>query len=186
MADIDIAGLEKNLAFVASAVRRRQGTVASLAANVMWGVVILIGFSMNDWYPPGVLTYWAFSLPLAVAVSVAINWRAGRRIGEDDSVIRRRLALHWGGMAAAVGLLFVLTAANVVGPEALRLPVLVLLALGYFLAGVHLDRSYMWAGVVMAAGAVAAIFVQQYLPTMIGAAVCAALVICAAVRMRKA
>ena len=49
--------------------------------------------------------------------------------------------------------------------------ILLVLAFGYFLAGVHLDRPLLWIGLLMTAGYVALFFIDRYAWTLIGVTV---------------
>ena len=52
-----------------------------------------------------------------------------------------------------------------------------LLSLGYFTAGLHLDRFFLWVGVLLAAGAIVVTFVDAYAWTGVGIAVAGSLTV---------
>jgi hypothetical protein len=66
--------------------------------------------------------------------------------------------------------LAVLLGASALPSGALHTVILLLLALGYFTAGLHLDRFFRWVGLLMAAGAVVVSFVALYAWTGVGVA----------------
>jgi hypothetical protein len=51
------------------------------------------------------------------------------------------------------------------------------LSLGYFTAGLHLDRSFLWIGLLMGAGAVVVTFVSLYAWTAVGIVLAASLIV---------
>jgi hypothetical protein len=61
--------------------------------------------------------------------------------------------------------------------DALGPAILLILALGHFEAGVHLDRTFLWVGVLMGAGYVVVVFVGAYAWTVVGLVVGTALAI---------
>jgi hypothetical protein len=184
MSEGNVEQIAEDLAFVRKAVQRRRG-ITSLATNVLWALIILVGFSMNDFYPAGVGLFWAIAVPTGMTASGVLYWIAASRAGERDRTMDRRTMMHWLGLGVAIGLTFLLVACRAVDEQALGLPLLIILALAYYLAGVHLDSSYLWAGMVMAAGAVAAIFIRDYFATMLGVAVSAALILGGILRSRR-
>jgi hypothetical protein len=54
--------------------------------------------------------------------------------------------LHWGGLLGAIALAILLPARGLVPAAAVGPVILLLLALAYFLAGVHLDPAFRWVG----------------------------------------
>jgi hypothetical protein len=63
--------------------------------------------------------------------------------------------------------------------------ILLLLALSYFTAGVHLDRPLLWIGILMAAGSILVTVVPLYAWTMLGIALAVSLA-AAGMRSREA
>ncbi len=54
--------------------------------------------------------------------------------------------------------------------------ILLIVALGYFTAGVHGDRRFLWVGVLMAGGYVLVTLVSGYAWTIVGVALAVALI----------
>jgi len=55
--------------------------------------------------------------------------------------------------------------------------ILLILALGYFQAGVHFDRALLWIGLLMGAGYLFVMFVSAYAWTVVGLVLAVALTI---------
>jgi hypothetical protein len=180
--------MQQDLAFVKSALTRSRAQVTSLAINVMWGLIILVGFGLNDFLPRMTGWFWLVAVPVGVALSIVFAVRAARRKGHVDPDVGTRAMLHWGGLCAGLAILTLLALTGTIrfrGSGSSGLSALVMVGLSYYLAGVHLDRSFLWPGVVMGLGAVTSIFVRQHLGTMIGVAVCVALIAGALIRIRR-
>ena len=92
---------------------------------------------------------------------------------------------HWVGMMACIFLTVPLGATGIIAWEDLNRIILLILALGYFLGGVHLDRPLVWAGVLMAIGYGTLFFVHSYIWTLLGAFIGASLILSALVAGKK-
>jgi len=78
-------------------------------------------------------------------------------------------------MLAAIGLAAMLPARGLVSWDVMNAVFLLILALGYFTAGVHGDRGLMWVGALMAAGFLLVTVVTAYAWTVVGVALAVAL-----------
>ena len=77
--------------------------------------------------------------------------------------------MHWAGMTVAIWLVIPLAVRGRLDWEAVSLVILIIVALGWYLAGVHLDRPMLWLGLLMAVGYVVLLFVNAYTWTILGA-----------------
>jgi hypothetical protein len=99
--------------------------------------------------------------------------------------------LHWSGMMVAILLLVPLITTSAVSATDLPRVILLLVALSYYLAGVHLDRRLLWVGAAVGACYLFTVY-ERGLPrlwTITAAALAASLVtagIVAAARARRA
>ena len=85
--------------------------------------------------------------------------------------------LHWGGMVTAVFLAVLLSANGFMRWDGLGRAILLILALSYFQAGVHLDRALLWIGLLMGGGYVFVLLVPVYVWTVVGLVFAAALTV---------
>ena len=168
-----IQQLKGDLRFVRAAVDRGEYGRTPSAIYFLWAAVCLCGFALIDFAPAWVGTYWAIAGPAGFIVSAALGWHYARRDGGTSQATGRRHLLHWGGMLAAIFLAGLLPMRG----DQLSTAILLLLALGYFLAGVHLDHARLWVGVVMAGGYVAVILISAYAWTLVGVALAVALAV---------
>lgn len=171
--------LHEDVRFVAAAIRRDRPHDAA-AIYFLWAALVLIGFTMADFMPAWVGAYWAAAGPLGGLLSLYLGIRSERNVGIDESADGRRQGWHWGlsGIAGALfgWHLFAAGPASEVGRHA---PVFLLIfGLAYALAGIHLNRGLLPAGLAMLVGfLLVAILALPYAWTLTGVICCAALII---------
>jgi hypothetical protein len=80
--------------------------------------------------------YWVVLAPFFGLISIAGGWRDAVTADERLRLIRTQ-ALHWGGVLAAMYLVFIGDVRQIMSSDVSALIVLTVLALGCFTAGVH-------------------------------------------------
>lgn len=174
--------LQSDLGYVRHAVEEAGHNRPSPAAiPLLWAAIVLVGFPLVDFAPRYVGTYWMVAGPAGFVISLFLGWQASRRSGQITKGEGLRYSLHWGAMLAAIALAVLLVPANVVSDKSIGQIILLLLALTYFLAGVHLERRLLWLGLLLAAGYIVLLFVSTYAWTILGVASAVALTISALV-----
>jgi hypothetical protein len=105
-----------------------------------YGVVLiltLIGVAYTSFTRRPTTTYWEFLVPVTAAVCIWSGWRYAH-----DKKARLRLiwtqAAHWLAFFAAMNLLLLPSVQKMLNADATGLGILLLLALGTFVAGVHI------------------------------------------------
>ena len=173
----DTRQLTSDLEYVSDVVRRSEGS-SPLALYLLWASVVLVGFSLVDLAPRRVGLFWIIAGPLGGIASAFIGRSQGLRLGQLGRAEGIRHAWHWSGMMLVLLMAAALGTTGVVDWSVLSRVFLLIVALAYFLAGVHLERPLKWIGLLMMAGYVALFFVPAYGWTMLGILVAAALVFC--------
>lgn len=159
--------IESDLRFVRRAVDGSVQPVSPAALYFLWAVIVLVGFALNDFGADAVPQYWAVAAPAGFIVSAALGWRHARRIGQASVADGRKQMLHWGAVLLVIGLA-VLLGGSSIPPESLHTVILLLLTLGYVTVGLHLDRAFLWVGLLMGAGAVVVTVLSLYAWTAVG------------------
>ena len=121
--------------------------------------------------------FWEFMALFLAGVCVFTGWPAAR-----DASARYRLiwtqALHWGAFLVAMNLTLLPSVRSIFNDDSTNLVILTLLALGTFIAGVHIGSWRMCAnGVIMALGVPAIAWLDQsalFIVLVIAAVVAAA------------
>jgi hypothetical protein len=160
--------IEGDLRFVRGALESSSRPQSPASVYFLWAVLVLIGFSLVDFQRSVVPLYWKAAGPAGFAVSVVLGWRHGRRSGQLSAADGRRHVLHWGAVLIVTFLAALMPARGVLPWASLNTVILLLLALGYFTAGVHTDPSMLWVGVLIAAGYVIVMSGSAYAWTMVG------------------
>jgi hypothetical protein len=176
--------VEGDLQFVRGALAASDRKRLPPGLYYFWAGAVLVGFVLVDVRPQLVGPFWMAAGPLGFIISAALGSRHARSIGQVSAADGRRQLLHWGGMMAAIALAVVSPALGVLPWESLNSVILLLVALGYFTAGVHGDRGFLWVGVLMAGGYVLVTLVSAYAWTIVGVALAIALTI-AGLRERR-
>lgn len=187
---VDTQQLQQDLDYVRAAVRRRERPIGIPAIYFFWAMAVLVGFASADFAPAATGLYW---FVVGIGGGFLSWWLAARderRRGVRNAELGRRYGLHW----ALGGVAYVLTALPLfvhqpVTNATAAAPFLLTTGIVYGLAGVHLERPLLWAGLLALAGYVALVlFALAYAWTITGVliAVCLAVSGAFAVRARAA
>jgi hypothetical protein len=124
-------------------------------------ILTLFGVAYASFSRQSMVGYWEFLAPVIGLLCVVIGWPHA-----PDKAARFRLiwtqALHWLAFLAAMNLLLLSGVATLLSPDAIGLTILTLLALGTFVAGVHIQAWQICSlGVVMALGVPAIAWIER-------------------------
>ena len=154
--------LERDLSYVRGAVERAETSPAPRFICFLWAALGGVGFALVDLRVEWVPTYWIVAGPGGALLSGYLGWRHATFSGQPCALTGRRQMLHWGAMLAAIYLILLLPARGVMPWPATGPAILLVLALGYFQAGVYFDPAFRWIGLLLAAGYVFVLFVSGY------------------------
>ncbi|MCJ8144477.1 hypothetical protein MKI84_16250 [Ancylobacter sp. A5.8] len=120
-----------------------------------------------------IATYWALLAVIICGIGIAIGWPRARANGRGWRLVWTQ-ALHWAAFLIAMSLVFAPSVQAIANADITSLIVLILVALGTFVSGVHTASWRMCAnGVVMALAVPTIAWLDQSALVM---ALCAALV----------
>jgi hypothetical protein len=168
--------IQSDLSYVRSIVDRQETSCSPPAIYFLWAAITLVGFGLYDHGPGAVPLYWSIAGPVGGVLSFFLGWQWSRKRGQSSTRIARYHALHWVGMMVAVFLAVPLHSTGLMESEGLARAILIILALGYYTAGIYLVRSFLWIGLVMTGGYVALFFFDSFTWTAVGALVAVSLV----------
>ena len=136
-----------------TAPERRLGGVSGWLKELPYGVVLvltLVGVAYTSFTKRPTTAYWEFLVPVTGALCIWSGWRSAREKKEEFRLIWTQVA-HWLAFFAAMNLLLLPSVQDMVNADATGLAILLLLALGTFVAGVHIPAwEVCILGVVMA------------------------------------
>ncbi len=123
-------------------------------------VLALLGVGLATAKPLLARNYWVSLVPIYGALCIVTAWRRSQQSGER---LVLRQVLHWLAIAGFVALDFSIRGAGVETQVSAGLNALTLLALGCLLAGVHLDWSFLFVGLLLTLTLFVAAKADQYL-----------------------
>lgn len=124
---------------------------APTAILILWAAVGVPGFALVDLARAAIPWYWLVAAPLAMIASILLARRATARRGEIERPSGLRWLWHWVGLLVAVVGFVLLAAAGLIPFHVLGPTIVLLLAVAYFLGGIHLDRRLLWVAATLAA-----------------------------------
>jgi hypothetical protein len=128
-------------------------------------VLALFGVGLAAAKPLAARNYWVSLVPVYGVLCIAEAWRKSRSGGER---LVLRQVLHWMGIAGAVALDFYVRGTGIETQVSSGLDALLLLSLGCYLAGVHLDWTFLGVGLLLTGTLVIVAKATQYLWLLAG------------------
>jgi len=124
-------------------------------------ILTLVGVAYASFSRQSMVGYWEFLAPVIGLLCVILGWPHA-----PDKAARFRLvwtqALHWLAFLVAMNLLLLSGVATLLSPDATGLTILTLLALGTFVAGVHIQAWQVCIlGMVMGLGVPAIAWIER-------------------------
>jgi hypothetical protein len=154
-----VLGVEKRLPLFPIT---RSWKVASVVGVIMV-LLALLGVGLTTTSSAAASTYWISLVPIYGLLCVSLAWVRAR----NDPGVRRpvviRQVFHWLGIGVAVGLDFYIRGTGVETSTAAGMNALLLLALGCYLAGVHLEWLFVLVGILLTLALLVVAKADQYL-----------------------
>lgn len=125
-------------------------------------VLSIGGMAVEDFSETAGLRYWLFVIPLFAAVSIYTGWRRASASGKNIGAVLASQVLHWGVLALAVYLIYLLERSGRLNQEDAGLVALLALSLTTVLAGIHFDWRLAVLGVLLAVATACAALVEEF------------------------
>lgn len=156
-----------DLQYVRGVVESSQAFPGSTPAILyLWAAIVLTGFVMMDFDQSW---FWAVGCLVGGVLSVWLGRRAAQLHGQVDRELLQRANLHWiVGLAGGLLLSIPLQTSGVIDEATNGRIALLIIAICYFLAGVHLDRFMMWASGLAVVGYGSTFFLTDLIWTVPG------------------
>lgn len=151
-----------DLGYVREVVERSERRPMPAAILYLWAGISVAGFAIIDFAPQRAGLYWLVAGTAGFVLSSWIGGRSARATGQESREVGRRHMLHWAGMGIAIFLLSFGAQGWGSTPQASSHAILLMVALSYWLAGVHLVPALKWMGVIGAATYVALAFLDGF------------------------
>lgn len=141
---------------MAKSVRQEEAILITLI------VLATVGIAITNFRPFESFYFWVAMVPVFGLTSLYIGWSKARNRGEGISRIIWVQLLHWLGLLASIGLVYLLySTTGSVDNNQLALLTLTCLALATFLAGVHFEWRFMVVGVILGAAVAGTAFIEH-------------------------
>lgn len=169
--------ISEDLGYVRNIVRRAATPAFPPAIAYLWAAIGAVGFSLIDIAPAQVGIFWSIAAPAGFIISMWLGWQHSRRVGQESRRFGTRHMLHWGALLATVFLLYPLIVSGQLRGETIAQVILLIVALGYFLGGIHLVPALRWAALAMLLGYLVTVTIDGFAWTALGILFAAGLVI---------
>jgi hypothetical protein len=126
-------------------------------------VLALLGVALSSASNSAAPVYWVSLVPIYGVLCMAIAWTRARREERDVRPAVVRELLHWLGIGVALALDFLVRETQVETGKAAGLNALLLLALGCYLAGVHLEWIFALVGILLSVALVVITKAEEYI-----------------------
>lgn len=130
---------------------------------VIMVVLALVGVGLTTVRPATARQYWVWLVPVYGLLCVVTAWLRSRSDSSFGVAAVARQALHWLGVGGAVALDFYMRGVGEEAGVAVGFNALLLLAVGCFLAGVHLEWLFIPVGLLLALTLFCVVKASQYL-----------------------
>lgn len=139
----------------------RSWKIASVVAAIMV-LLAMLGVGLTYAASSAAPTYWISLVPIYGLLCVSFAWaRARYEHGLHRPVVIRQV-FHWLGIGVALGLDFYIRGTGEESNTAAGMNALLLLALGCYLAGVHLEWLFIVVGLLLTGALVTVTKAEQY------------------------
>jgi hypothetical protein len=173
----ELKQIQEDVGYLREVVERADTPRGPASIYYLWALITLVGFPLADFVGPLVGLFWALAGPIGGWITYRLAKAFADRHGRVSRSEGQRYALHWNGMMVAIVLAIVPVAMGSMSAEALSPIILLIVALSYFLAGVHLDHTIGWISFLMVGGYFLVLFLPTYPWSITGVAVAAGLAI---------
>jgi hypothetical protein len=140
----------------------RSWTVA-MATAVIMVLLALVGVGLTTANSSFAVTYWVSLVPVYGTLCVGTAWLRAGVEGRRRRVAVIRQGMHWLAIALALGLVFFIRGTGEETAAAAGMNALLVLAMGCFLAGIHLEWLFAVVGAFLSLTLVVVAKADQYL-----------------------
>jgi hypothetical protein len=136
---------------------------ARLGIAIIMLVLAFLGMVTTDVHSTGGWDYWRWVVPVYAVMALWLSWYVKRKTKTISPITLWHELLHWIGLILAVFLVSCFVNLGTVSRFNAGLFDLTLLSLGVFLAGVYIETTFLFIGIVLGIFAFLSAFVAQYL-----------------------
>jgi hypothetical protein len=140
----------------------RSWKIGSVVGAIMV-LFALLGVALSSASNSAAPVYWVSLVPIYGVLCLGIAWARARQDGRPVGPEVIRQLLHWLGIGVALALDFAVRETQVETGKAAGLNALLLLALGCYLAGIHLEWIFTLVGVLLGLALIVVTKAEEYI-----------------------
>jgi hypothetical protein len=155
---------------------------ARLAVGIIMLVLAFLGMVVTDVKSTGGFDYWKWMVPVYALLALWLSWYVRRQTQTLSPITLWHEVLHWVGLFLSVFMVAYLVDLGTLSRFLAGIFDLTLLALAVFLAGIYIETTFLFIGIVLGVFAMLAAILIEYLyailiPILLAGAVITALVV---------
>lgn len=131
----------ENLAYVKQVLNASNSPNNYPAIYYLWGVLVFVGFGIAEFKVAWTSSYWLIAAPIGMVISAWLGIKQDQQRGQQDRQSGGDYMTHFSALLAVIFLAIFTQQYQ---------SILLLISLGYLLAGIHLDRLMLVVGVLAA------------------------------------
>ena len=136
---------------------------ARLGVGIIMLFLAFLGMVITDIRQSGGWDYWKWVVPVYALLALWLSWYVRQKMQILTPITLGHEVLHWLGVIAAVFMVSFFVHLGIISRFIAGIFDLTLLSLGVFLAGVYIEATFIFIGIVLGLLAVMSAFVVQYL-----------------------
>lgn len=153
-------------------------------------VFAFIGMVVTDVKSVQSFSYWKWVVPVFAIMALGLSWYIRRKQEVFSPVTLGHEFLHWAGVVGAVFVVSYFVSLGLISRFIEGLFDLILLSLGVFLAGVYIEKTFLFVGIILSIMAILSAAAVQYIyaftvPLFLGAIFIVVLMIWISKKKRK-
>lgn len=129
----------KNLQYITEILQLSEGPNNAPTIYFLWGCIVFFGYVIAEYHLESITGYWLIAAPIGFLASIWLGIRHSKKVGQRNNAQGNLYIKHF-----AIMLLFIFLAIFTHNIES----ILLLIGIGYCLAGIHLDKFMLWVGIV--------------------------------------
>jgi hypothetical protein len=137
--------------------------LARLIVGLSMLAAAFLGLILTDIDKTGAFRYWQWIAPLFALLALALSWYERRDTAVLRPVTLWHELLHWIGLIAATYLISLYVSWGILGRFEAGLLVLTVLSLAVYLAGIYIEYSFCFIGLILGLFAAGVAFFEEYL-----------------------
>src|SRR3989338_8739723 len=137
--------------------------IARIGVSIAMLILAFLGLVVTNIRSTGGWQYWRWVVPIIALLALWLSWYLRKQKNPLSPVTLWHEVVHWAGLVASVIVVSIFVHIGVIGRLEAGLTVLTLLSQAVFLAGIYIESTFLFIGVVLGLFTVGVAFIAEYL-----------------------